>query len=164
MSLPADTTPAPAPAPRAPARRAAKPAPAASFRQAYDLLQAHAETLRRQAEPNIDDLLTIVNESVGAYRLCKERIDAVEQALEAALSGAGMDEAEAPPLRPAARASEAPRRAPADADAAADTGMRDGSDEEEEGAWAPGRGASRAGAARGAPPADLDMQDDDIPF
>jgi exodeoxyribonuclease VII small subunit len=58
-----------------------------SFRDAYGILQGHAETLRRQDEPNIDDLLTIVTESVEAYRLCKERIDAVEAALKAALDG-----------------------------------------------------------------------------
>jgi exodeoxyribonuclease VII small subunit len=52
-------------------------------------LQHHAETLREQQEPNIDDLLSIVTESVSAYKVCKERIDAVEKALEKALSDAG---------------------------------------------------------------------------
>ena len=60
-----------------------------SFKQAYGVLQQHAETLRNQQEPNIDDLLTIVTESVAAYNVCKARIDAVEMALEQALSGAG---------------------------------------------------------------------------
>jgi exodeoxyribonuclease VII small subunit len=64
-----------------------------SFKQAYGVLQQHAETLRNQQEPNIDDLLTIVTESVEAYKVCKERIDAVEKALEQALSGAGMSSA-----------------------------------------------------------------------
>lgn len=59
-----------------------------NFKQAYGVLQKHAETLRNQQEPNIDDLLTIVTESVDAYKVCKERIDAVEKALEQALSGA----------------------------------------------------------------------------
>lgn len=58
-----------------------------SFRDAYGVLQKHAETLRDQHEPNIDDLLTIVTESVEAYRVCKARIDAVEVALKAALDG-----------------------------------------------------------------------------
>lgn len=58
-----------------------------TFKQAYGVLQQHAETLRNQQEPNIDDLLTIVTESVSAFDVCKERIDAVEQALEQALSG-----------------------------------------------------------------------------
>ena len=61
-----------------------------TFKQAYGVLQQHAETLRNQQEPNIDDLLTIVTESVDAYKICKERIDAVEKALEQALSGAGV--------------------------------------------------------------------------
>ena len=58
-----------------------------SFKEAYGVLQEHAEALRTQDEPNIDDLLTIVTESVEAYRVCKERIDAVEAALKAALEG-----------------------------------------------------------------------------
>jgi exodeoxyribonuclease VII small subunit len=61
-----------------------------TFRKAFGVLQQHAETLRDQAEPNIDDLLTIVQESVEAYGVCKERIDAVETALKAALDGAGV--------------------------------------------------------------------------
>lgn len=60
---------------------------ARTFKEAYGILQEHAETLRTQDEPNIDDLLTIVTESVEAYKVCKERIDAVEAALKAALDG-----------------------------------------------------------------------------
>jgi exodeoxyribonuclease VII small subunit len=62
----------------------------ASFREAYSLLQKHADTLRHQRDPNIDDLLKIVTESVAAYQLCQQRIDAVEKALEQALEGAGL--------------------------------------------------------------------------
>lgn len=62
---------------------------AVSFKQAYGVLQKHAETLRRQSEPNIDDLLRIVNESVEAYNVCKSRIDAVEKALEQTLATTG---------------------------------------------------------------------------
>ena len=57
-----------------------------TFKDAYGLLQRHAQTLREQREPNIDDLLQIVTESVAAYKVCQERIDAVERALEATLS------------------------------------------------------------------------------
>lgn len=56
-----------------------------SFKDAYGVLQKHAQTLRDQQEPNIDDLLTIVTQSVDAYKVCQERIDAVEKALEKAL-------------------------------------------------------------------------------
>ena len=73
-----------------------------TFKAAYGVLQAHAETLRNQQEPNIDDLLTIVTESVAAFKVCKARIDAVEMALEEALSGAGVSgrspEDEEPPM------------------------------------------------------------------
>ena len=57
-----------------------------TFKQAYGVLQQHAQTLREQREPNIDDLLTIVTESVQAYKVCQQRIEAVEKALEKALS------------------------------------------------------------------------------
>jgi exodeoxyribonuclease VII small subunit len=56
-----------------------------SFKDAYGVLQKHAQTLREQTEPNIDDLLQIVEESVSAYKHCQARIDAVERALEKAL-------------------------------------------------------------------------------
>ena len=74
-----------------------------TFKQAYGVLQQHAETLRNQQEPNIDDLLTIVTESVAAFNVCKERIDAVEKALEQALSGAAgstrsIDDDDVPPV------------------------------------------------------------------
>ncbi len=59
-----------------------------TFKEAYGVLHGHAQTLREQQEPNIDDLLHIVEESVDAYKVCKERIDAVEKALEKALSEA----------------------------------------------------------------------------
>jgi exodeoxyribonuclease VII small subunit len=61
-----------------------------TFKEAYGVLQNHAKTLRDQQEPNIDDLLKIVTESVDAYKVCKERIQAVEQALEKALSDTGV--------------------------------------------------------------------------
>lgn len=64
-----------------------------TFKEAYGVLQGHAETLRNQTEPNIDDLLSIVEESVSAYRVCKERIDAVEKALEKALTDVGAETA-----------------------------------------------------------------------
>ena len=63
-----------------------------TFKTAYQTLQQHAETLRNQQQPNIDDLLKIVTESVDAYNVCKERIDAVEQAMQKALSGAEIEE------------------------------------------------------------------------
>lgn len=60
-----------------------------SFKEAYGVLQQHAQTLRNQQEPNIDDLLSIVTESVDAFKTCQQRIEAVEKALEKALGDAG---------------------------------------------------------------------------
>lgn len=67
-----------------------------SFRAAYAVLQKHAETLRNQDEPNIDDLLDIVNESVESYKICKQRIDAVEKALKQALGEPDMGDLHEP--------------------------------------------------------------------
>jgi exodeoxyribonuclease VII small subunit len=57
-----------------------------TFKEAYGVLQKHAQALREQREPNIDDLLQIVTESVAAYKVCQDRISAVEKALEATLA------------------------------------------------------------------------------
>jgi exodeoxyribonuclease VII small subunit len=94
-----------------------------TFKEAYGVLQEHAETLRNQTEPNIDDLLAIVEESVSAYKVCKERIDAVEKALQKALTDVATD---APPRAASeegatrlATAAHAPRAAAAPAPASA---------------------------------------------
>jgi exodeoxyribonuclease VII small subunit len=71
-----------------------------TFRDSYGVLQKHAQTLRKQSEPNIDDLLTIVEESVAAYKICQARIDAVEAALEKALGNAQPSAAEPPVWKP----------------------------------------------------------------
>lgn len=83
---------------------------AKTFRDAYGVLQRHAQTLREQDEPNIDDLLAIVTESVAAYKVCQERIAAVELALEKALGAASAEAAVASAGKPARapRSSEAP--------------------------------------------------------
>ena len=108
-----------------------------SFRDAYGVLQKHAETLRDQDEPNIDDLLTIVTESVEAYKVCKERIDAVEAALKAALAGAGVGATATGNAAATGRAADAPAmRAPF---------------------------SGRAGRAT-PPPSGVESSDDDIPF
>ena len=60
-----------------------------TFKEAYGTLQNYAATLRDQKEPNIDDLLRVVTDSVSAYKVCQERIDAVEKALQAALGADG---------------------------------------------------------------------------
>jgi exodeoxyribonuclease VII small subunit len=82
-----------------------------TFREAYGVLQQHAQALREQTEPNIDQLLTIVTESVAAYKTCKSRIDAVEKALEAALTDAAIDAPSAAPL-PRSATRQAARPSP----------------------------------------------------
>ena len=62
-----------------------------TFKEAWGVLQKHAQTLRNQNEPNIDDLLGIVTESVQAYKVCQSRVEAVEKALEEALKGSGAE-------------------------------------------------------------------------
>ena len=76
-----------------------------SFKEAYGVLQRHAQTLREQREPSIDDLLTIVTESAQAYKVCQQRIEAVEKALEKALSDTGAPSSNAPGLRTAVPAT-----------------------------------------------------------
>ncbi len=62
-----------------------------TFKEAYAVLQKHAQTLRSQQEPDIDNLTTIVSESLAAHKVCKERIDAVEKALEQSLGNAQIE-------------------------------------------------------------------------
>lgn len=52
------------------------------FNAAYKILQQNAEILRAQDDLDIDKLVPIVEQSAAAYRVCKERIDAVRQALQ----------------------------------------------------------------------------------
>ena len=74
-----------------------------TFKDAYAILLHHAHTLREQTEPDIDDLLQIVEESVQAYKTCQRRIDAVEKALDKALASTAHPTAPvAAPATPAA--------------------------------------------------------------
>lgn len=52
-----------------------------SFKQGYEILKKNAEKLESQEEPDIDNLMAIVEESMSAYKACKSRIDAVQKAL-----------------------------------------------------------------------------------
>ena len=52
-----------------------------SFKQGYEILKKNAELLESQEEPDIDNLMTIVEETMTADKACKPRIDAVQQAL-----------------------------------------------------------------------------------
>ncbi|MHA3061602.1 exodeoxyribonuclease VII small subunit [Acinetobacter sp. ANC 4636] len=53
-----------------------------SFKEGYDILKRNAELLESQEEPDIDNLMKIVEESMDAYKACKSRVEAVQQALD----------------------------------------------------------------------------------
>jgi exodeoxyribonuclease VII small subunit len=52
-----------------------------SFNKAYEVLRRNADTLKNQKAPDIDSLVPLVEESIGAYNICKARLDAVKKAL-----------------------------------------------------------------------------------
>ena len=56
-----------------------------AFKEAYAVLQHHAQALGDQQDPYLEALLTIVAESAQAYQVCRERIDAVEKLLQKSL-------------------------------------------------------------------------------
>ncbi|MCL1622765.1 exodeoxyribonuclease VII small subunit [Moraxella sp. Tifton1] len=52
-----------------------------TFKDAYQILKSNAEQLEQAAELDIDNLVKTIEESIAAYKVCQERIVAVEQAL-----------------------------------------------------------------------------------
>lgn len=52
-----------------------------TFKQAFATLKQNAECLEEQQEPDIDQLMAIVEESMQAYKVCKQRIKVVQEAL-----------------------------------------------------------------------------------
>ncbi|QER39264.1 exodeoxyribonuclease VII [Acinetobacter suaedae] len=52
-----------------------------SFKDGYELLKKNAALLEAQEEPDIDNLMKIVEESMSSYKACKSRVDAVQQDL-----------------------------------------------------------------------------------
>jgi len=57
-----------------------------TFQDAFNILKTNAETLQSQDEPDIDNLMSTVEESIAAYRICEARLDAIEQALNSAFA------------------------------------------------------------------------------
>jgi len=55
---------------------------ALTFKDGHDILKKNAELLESQESPDIDNLMKIVEESITAYKACKSRIEAVQQALD----------------------------------------------------------------------------------
>lgn len=60
--------------------------PVLSFKDAFEILKRNAEKLDNQDEPDIDHLMTTVEESMQAYKVAKARIDAVQAALKSTFS------------------------------------------------------------------------------
>lgn len=52
-----------------------------TFKDAYQTLKTNAKNLEQADELDIDNLITTIEESIVAYKVCQERIQAVEQAL-----------------------------------------------------------------------------------
>lgn len=53
-----------------------------TFKEGYEILKQNAALLESQDEPDIDNLMKVVEESMQAYKACKSRIDAVQTALD----------------------------------------------------------------------------------
>lgn len=51
-----------------------------TFKASYATLKEVAETLRNQKEPDIDALIPMVDQALAAYKVCKDRIQAVKTA------------------------------------------------------------------------------------
>ncbi len=53
-----------------------------TFKDGHNILKKNAELLESQESPDKDNLMKIVEESISAYKACKSRIEAVQQALD----------------------------------------------------------------------------------
>ena len=51
-----------------------------TFKASYATLKEVADTLRNQKEPDIDALIPMVDKALAAYKVCKDRIQAVKTA------------------------------------------------------------------------------------
>lgn len=64
-----------------------------TFKDAYAILKANADHLEHGSELDIDNLVAIIDESIGAYKVCQARLDAIEKTLEHAFND-NLDKAE----------------------------------------------------------------------
>ena len=55
-----------------------------NFKDAYQILKTNVERLEASDTLDVDSLVTTVEESIAAYKVCQERIGAVERALQKA--------------------------------------------------------------------------------
>lgn len=52
------------------------------FKQHYDNLRNIADKMRSQDEPDIDQLIPLVDSALNSYKICKERLEVVKKMLE----------------------------------------------------------------------------------
>ncbi len=74
------------------ATRTRKKATPKTFKDAYQILKTNAEELQNSNEPDIDNLMNTVEQSIAAYKVCQARIEAVQQALDAAFDEEGVED------------------------------------------------------------------------
>jgi exodeoxyribonuclease VII small subunit len=53
-----------------------------TFKTHYDNLRTIAEKMRSQQEPDIDQLIPMVDSAIGSYKVCKERLENVKKLLD----------------------------------------------------------------------------------
>lgn len=63
-----------------------------TFKEAYDILKHNADTLEQSQTLDIDNLVSMVEQSIGAYKVCQERINAVELALKNAFDDTALSD------------------------------------------------------------------------
>lgn len=63
-----------------------------TYQTAYDTLKTNAQRLENSQNLDIDELTDLVEQSILAYKVCQERINAVEQALKASFEKLGHHE------------------------------------------------------------------------
>lgn len=82
-----------------------------TFKEAYQILKINAEELQNSNEPDIDNLMNTVEQSIAAYKVCQARIEAVQQALDAAFDEDGttadLQKNADPALKPDAKTNSA---------------------------------------------------------
>jgi len=52
-----------------------------TFKQHYENLRHIADKMRTQQEPDIDQLIPMVDSALDSYKICKERLDLVKKTL-----------------------------------------------------------------------------------
>jgi exodeoxyribonuclease VII small subunit len=62
-----------------------------TFKTHYDNLRTIAEKMRSQQEPDIDQLIPLVDSALNSYKVCKDRLEAVKKLLDERFGNADED-------------------------------------------------------------------------